>query len=163
MYQYRLLGANKVGNKNLYSVAKLDSTENYLWPLSKFKPVLEKGEVVNAIWKNRVLKTHDVMQGLAMLDESLQGCRVLQAEVKRVVDGGKRRYICFYNAMGDDVTYYVWMVLSKYCSLTQKKELSVSGVGMDMIWWVLKALNSEARNCGYPPVVEERYNLYKRQ
>ena len=61
MYQYRLLGANKVGNKNLYSVEKLSSPENYLWPLSQFKPVLEKGEVVNAIWRNRALQTHKIL------------------------------------------------------------------------------------------------------
>lgn len=162
MYKYRLLGVQKMGNKNIYSVNFLGTNNIKMVGLHDIKQALIDNEFTNAVLKGgKVVEVYDVQDALKELYAALEGQNTVQVKVVRTSSDKSHRYTKFYNMNGRDITKVFWFILQRYYSLTQKDELSISGGGMDMIYHTLKMVNGEAHLLGMGDVVSEEYSLYK--
>lgn len=158
MYKYELLGISKIGSKNFYSVKARGSNTIKILSLKEFKPLLENQEVSNAVLKgNKAVEVPDAFECCDNLVYRLCNNIKIQAKITKLVDQKTRKYIKFFNHNGLDITRDMGLLLNRYYSLTQNNELSVQGVGQDLIKKVIDMTNKEAEKCGYALLVHPDY------
>lgn len=158
MYKYKLVGVNLICSKNLYSVKERGSNTIKMLTLKEFKPLLENQKVSNAVLKgNKVVEVPDTFECCDNLGFKLCNDIRVQAKITRVVDRGTRKYIKFFNHNGLDITEEIGLLLNRYYNLTKDNEISVLGVGLDLIRKVIDVVNREAEKCGYAMLVHPEY------
>ena len=162
MYKYGLVGMSWVGSKNLYSVKAHGSNVVKILSLKEFKPLLENQEVSNAVLKgNKVVEVPDAFECCDNLIYKLCNNIRVQVKITKLVDRKTRKYIKFFNHNGLDITKDIGLLLNRYYSLTQNNELSVQGVGQDLIKKVIDMVNKEAEKCGYALLIHPDYKELK--
>lgn len=163
MYKFRITGMEKMGRKNIYCLSEIGTVNNKFVNTQDLKEVLTKNLVSNAVLKgDKVVEVPDTIEYCKYLIAYLHDNPTVFVEVVKVSSDKTRRYIRFYTAKGDDITGYIGRFLSRVdgVKLNESMTLTVSGVGMDMIYWVLNKINQEAKACGVGELVNSgRYEM----
>ena len=147
MYFLRLLDSRKINNSNIYIVKELRSNSVYKVKTDEMECFLYRGWVTNAVWQSKIVPVYDVQRAITELACALGNSRVVYAKVTHTINDF-HEYLKFYNSQGQDITVLFWRALQRYYKITDKGELSVSGIGGDKIFWVLIKINDEAGKLG---------------
>ena len=162
MYRYRIVKIRKAGNKNIYEVQDLSDNQNIEMTLKELKPFLDDNEVINAVYKNnQVSSTLDIAVCMQTLLQQMENIRIIKVEVVNVSKSKIKRKLKVYNYANRDITYLVYQVLHRFCDITMKDELEVTGIGVDAAFLVMKMLNDEGRKCGLGDVISSYISLEK--
>lgn len=165
MYNFRIIDMQKMGRKNIYSVNEIGTTNNKFLNTQDLKTILEKNLVSNAILKgDKIVEVPDTVEYCKYLIAYLNDNSTVFVDVLKVSSDKTKRYIRFYTAKGDDITGYIGRFLARVdgVKLNESMTLTVSGVGMDMVYYVLNKVNQEAKACGAGEIVNaNRYEIKK--
>lgn len=165
MYKFRITGMEKMGSKNIYCVNEIGTVNNKFVNTQDLKTILEKNQVSNAVLKgDKIVEVPDAVEYCKYLIAYLNDNSTVFVDVVKVSQDKTKRYIRFYTTKGDDITGYIGRFLARVggVKLNESMTLTVSGVGMDMIYWVLNKVNQEAKACGAGEIVNaNRYEMKK--
>lgn len=165
MYKFRITGMEKMGRKNIYCVNEIGTANNKFINTQDLKAILEKDLVSNAVLKNdKIVEISDTVEYCKYLIAYLHENPTVFVDVVRVSSDKTKRYIRMYTTKGDEITGYIGRFLSRVegVKLNESMTLTVSGMGMDMIYWVLNKVNQEAKACGAGEIVNaNRYEIKK--
>lgn len=149
MFNYKIVGCDKIGNRNIYTLRALNySVNNKMAGTTEVKELALKDQISNALWKSKLVEIPDRLEALVKLQEVLKGTDRIKVENTYTSRDKQRRHIMFFNLRGRDITCDIWNVLSNICDYSEKTGLIVSGCGMDMVQYVIKQLRDIAKNNG---------------
>lgn len=166
MNKFRIIDMQKLGRKNIYCVNEIGTVNNKFLNTQDLKILLEGKDLVsNAILKgDKIVEIPDTIEYCGYLIDYLKGNPTVFVDVVKVSQDKTKRYIKFYTAKGDDITGYIGRFLVRVdgIKLTESMTLTVSGMGMDMIYYVLNKVNQEAKACGAGEIINaNRYEIKK--
>ncbi len=149
MFNYKIVGMQKIGNKNIYTLQALNYTvNNKMVGTAELKELALKDQISNALWKSKLVEIPDRLDALVKLQGALGGVDRVKAEITNISKDKQRRHIKFYNMNDWDITYDIWCVLSSICDYSERTGLIVSGCGMDMVQYVIQHLRDIAKKNG---------------
>ena len=165
MYKFRITGMEKMGRKNIYCANEIGTVNNKFINTQDLKTIIEKNQVSNAVLKgDKIVEVPDTVEYCKYLIAYLNDNSTVFVDVLKVSSDKTKRYIKFYTVKGDDITGYIGRFLSRVdgVKLNESMTLTVSGVGMDMIYYVLNKVNQEAKACGAGEIINaNRYEITK--
>lgn len=150
MYQYRVLKIEKEGRSNVYHLLNLQTQKMEKMKLKELISYLQANQVINAIYKgSKVIEIEDAFNSVNRLQSFLAGNLFIRANVARTAYSRTTFYIKFYNQAGDtDITNLVHSILQRYFKLSDKREIVVSAVGVDIVNYLIRLIIEEAHKCG---------------
>lgn len=157
-YRYRLKGVKKETKCYLYALQDLRSNEIVYMNLKELKPCLDANLVINAIYKyNKVHNVPDAADSINKLIQCLNNNDCVRVAITYTNKAKTTTHMKFYNMANKDITYKVYQVLIRKCSMSVKDELIVSGAYENVVATVIKTINVEAVACGLAPVINDCY------
>ena len=132
MFNYRIVGMQKIGNKNIYTLQALNYTvNNKMVGTAELKELALKDQISNALWKSKLVEIPDRLEALVKLQGALDNVRCIRIEVDDISrDKQKRRTMLYDDNRRVNITYYVWCILSPFCSYSEEYGLILSDCNM---------------------------------